>query len=316
MDDSGTWRRFVSSLVEKEPDWHVVCEASDGLEATQRAEELKPDLILLDISLPKLNGIEAARQIRKLAPNSKILFLSAYHYLDMAVEALNTGASGYVVKAHAGNELLTAMEAIIQGKSFVSRSLKGYNFTAIPGVKAPHCHEVLFYSDEAVLLDGFARFITVALRADGVAIALTTKPHQDNLVQTLRVRGLDIDAAIKTGRYISIDVAEMLRGVTVNGSADPVSYLKALRGFVGAATGASAEEHPRIALCGEGTSLLLADGKVDVAIHFEQLCTELATKHEVDVLCGFPLECFRNDEDNHVFQSICAEHSAVHSRSV
>jgi CheY-like chemotaxis protein len=72
------WRHFVSTIAQIEPGWHVISEASDGLEAVQKAEELTPDLILVDISLPRLNGIEAARQIRKVAPESKILFVSTY----------------------------------------------------------------------------------------------------------------------------------------------------------------------------------------------------------------------------------------------
>jgi DNA-binding NarL/FixJ family response regulator len=125
VDDFAPWRRFAHSIVQTEPEWHVVGEASDGLEAVQKAEELTPDLILLDIGLPKLSGIEAARQIRRVAPNSKILFLSEFDDLDIARAALNTGAAGYVVKSAAGNELLSAVEAVIQGKRFVSSRLKG-----------------------------------------------------------------------------------------------------------------------------------------------------------------------------------------------
>ncbi|HKW33676.1 MAG TPA: response regulator transcription factor [Candidatus Acidoferrum sp.] len=124
-DDFVPWRRFVSSIAQEEPEWRVVCETSDGLEAVQKAEELKPDVILLDIGLPKLNGIEAARQIRKVVPNSKILFLSANDSPDIAKEALSTGASGYVVKSDAGSELVSAVEAVFEGKRFISRVLKG-----------------------------------------------------------------------------------------------------------------------------------------------------------------------------------------------
>jgi DNA-binding NarL/FixJ family response regulator len=105
------------------PDWQVVCEASDGLAAIEKAQELKPDLILLDIGLPKLNGIETARQIRKLAPNSTIL-LSANDDLEIAGKALDVGGSGYVVKSHAESDLLRAVQAAIQGKRFVSSSLR------------------------------------------------------------------------------------------------------------------------------------------------------------------------------------------------
>jgi CheY-like chemotaxis protein len=78
VDDFAPWRRFVCTIAQIEPGWHVISEAADGLEAVRRTEELTPDLILLDISLPRLNGIEAARQIRKVTPNFKIVFVSTY----------------------------------------------------------------------------------------------------------------------------------------------------------------------------------------------------------------------------------------------
>jgi DNA-binding NarL/FixJ family response regulator len=98
---------------------------SDGLEAVQKAEELKPDLIVLDIGLPTLNGIEVARQIRRLVPDSKILFLSQESSADVVREALSLGALGYVVKAHAGTELLAAVQAVLQGNQFVSKGIIG-----------------------------------------------------------------------------------------------------------------------------------------------------------------------------------------------
>src|SRR5271155_3984561 len=116
VDDFKPWRRLVASLLKDNPDWEVICEASDGLEAVQRAEELKPDLIVLDIGLPKLNGLDAARQIRLLSPNSKILFLSQESSADVAQEAFKLGALGYVVKAHSGTELLLAVQAVLEGR--------------------------------------------------------------------------------------------------------------------------------------------------------------------------------------------------------
>jgi DNA-binding NarL/FixJ family response regulator len=127
VDDFAPFRAFVFSAFSKIPELQIICEASDGLEAVRKAEELKPDLILLDIGLPKLNGIQAARQIRKLAPSSKILFLSQESSADVVQEALDLGAMGYVVKAHAGSELLPAVDAVRQGRRFVSAGLPGSN---------------------------------------------------------------------------------------------------------------------------------------------------------------------------------------------
>ena len=105
---------------------HIVAEATDGLEAVQKAEEFQPDLILFDVGLPKLNGIEAARRIRTVSPESKILFVSQESSADVVQEALRLGALGYVAKTQAGSDLLAAVEAIFQGGRFVSAGLAGH----------------------------------------------------------------------------------------------------------------------------------------------------------------------------------------------
>lgn len=120
VEDFAPFRQFTRSTLGERADLQVICEVADGLEAVQKAEELKPDLILLDIGLPTLNGIEAARQIRKLAPESKIIFLTQESSADVVQEALGLGAWGYVVKTRAGNNLLAAVEAVLTEKQFVS----------------------------------------------------------------------------------------------------------------------------------------------------------------------------------------------------
>jgi DNA-binding NarL/FixJ family response regulator len=128
-DDYEGWRRKISQLLEVHPEWQVICDVSDGLEVVQKAEELRPDLILLDIGLPGLNGIEAARRIRQLSPNSRIVFLSANNSQDVVQVALSTGAQGYVYKARSRSDLLPAIEAVLRGKQFATTMLRGYRFT-------------------------------------------------------------------------------------------------------------------------------------------------------------------------------------------
>jgi DNA-binding NarL/FixJ family response regulator len=129
VDDFASFRRRVCWMLEENPEIRVIGEAGDGLEAVQKAEEFQPDLILLASDLPRLSGIEAARQIRKTAPQSKILFLG--QDLDPAVvqEAFSLGARGYVVKSDASRELLRAVKVVILGKQYVSRALAGYDLT-------------------------------------------------------------------------------------------------------------------------------------------------------------------------------------------
>jgi DNA-binding NarL/FixJ family response regulator len=125
VDDYELFRRFVCSTLEKRPALRVIREASDGMEGVRLAAELKPDLILLDIGLPTLNGIEAARRIRKLSPESKILFVSMMSSADIVEEALSTGAAGYVLKTKAAEDLIAGVEAVLEGRQFVSSGLLG-----------------------------------------------------------------------------------------------------------------------------------------------------------------------------------------------
>ncbi|HSZ63030.1 MAG TPA: response regulator transcription factor [Terriglobales bacterium] len=112
-DDYEPWRRCVSSLFLKHPGLRIISEVSDGLEAVKQAQELKPDLVLLDISLPKLNGVEAARRIREAVPMTKIVFISAYQDSDAVQTVLSNGADGYILKWEATRQLLPAIEAAL-----------------------------------------------------------------------------------------------------------------------------------------------------------------------------------------------------------
>jgi DNA-binding NarL/FixJ family response regulator len=120
VDDFALFRQFVVELLGKRPEFQVAGEASDGLEALQMAVELRPDLILLDIGLPSLNGMEVARQMRSLVPESKIIFLSQESSADVVQKALSLGARGYVAKLKAHADLFAAVEAVLLGMTFVS----------------------------------------------------------------------------------------------------------------------------------------------------------------------------------------------------
>src|SRR5579872_5143034 len=174
VDDYEPFRRFVCSMLGRKPEFQVVGETSDGLDAVRRAEALQPDLIVLDIGLPTLNGIEAARRIRKLSPKSKILFVSQESFADVVQEALSIGAMGYVIKAFAGSELLPAIEAVLENRQFISSGLSNHHFADAPRVttrdvypaeavlslvpEITRGHQVEFYSDDPAFIVGFSCF--------------------------------------------------------------------------------------------------------------------------------------------------------------
>ena len=124
VDDFGPWRLSACWSLEAHKQLQVVGEAEGGLDAIRKAQELKPDIVLMDIGLPDLNGIEAARWIGKLVPNAKILFLTKHDDAGLVRAALSSGAHGYVLKADAENELMPAIEAVLRGEKFVSIRLR------------------------------------------------------------------------------------------------------------------------------------------------------------------------------------------------
>jgi DNA-binding NarL/FixJ family response regulator len=123
VEDHEPFRRFICSTLGKKADLQIVSEVSDGSEAVLKAQQLQPDLILLDIGLPTLNGIEVARRIRALSPNSKIVFVTQEFSAEVVQEAFRVGALGYVIKTQAGVDLLAAVESVCLSRPFVSKAL-------------------------------------------------------------------------------------------------------------------------------------------------------------------------------------------------
>ena len=331
VEDFEPLRRWICSTLRKRPEFQIVGEVADGLEAVQKAEELQPDLIILDIGLPSLNGMDAARQIRKLSPKSKILFMSQESSADVVQEALVLGALGYVVKARARRELPAAVEAVLQGRQFVGSGLSGHYFTPASDSKTPdhpneplpplalgrkeitRSHEVEFYSDDAAFVVGFTRFIEAALESGNAAIVVATESHRESLLQKLRENGVDIVAAAEQGRYVSLDVADTLSTFMVNDLPDPARFLKVAGDLVVAAAKASSGDRPRVAACGECSPTLWEQGKADAAVEVEHLWDEIARSCNVDILCGYVLNSFQREQESHIYERICAEHSAVSS---
>ena len=123
-DNFEPWRRYVSSTLEKDQSVQIVGVASDGLEAVQKATDLRPDLVLLSVGLPKLNGIEAAKRISEAVPSVKLLFATQIIDPDVMTEAMSNGAHGFIWKMDAARDLLPAIRAIRRGEKFMSDGMK------------------------------------------------------------------------------------------------------------------------------------------------------------------------------------------------
>jgi CheY-like chemotaxis protein len=309
VEDHEAVRRFICSELQGRAEFRVVGEASNGLDGVQKAQELQPDIILLDVGLPKLNGLEAARQLSSLVPNARVLFLSLESSARIMQEAFRLGAWGYVHKMRAQLDLLPAVDAVLDGRRFVSSDM---TFGESQNVEPRH--DVQFYSNDEVFLNGVTRFVATAMRAGNPVILLATKIHREGLVQRLQDLSFDVDDAIRQGTYIALDATDALARISVNGAPDPGKFLDGIIGLLESAAIAAKADYPRIAVFGECVGLLCQEGRAEAAIQLEKKGNDLIQTRNVDILCAYPLSAFQHAEDGRAFTRICAEHTGVQSR--
>lgn len=321
VDDYEPWRRFVSSALQRSPELQVVGEASDGIGAVQKAGDLQPDLILLDIGLPEQNGIEAARQIRNLSPGSKIIFITENRAPEIANEALRTGGSGYLIKSAAGSELFHAIDAVLEGRRFVTSRLAGSIETdedAAAHVPATNIvprrngqpatrHEVEFYSDDAAFVDGFACGIKAALKSGKPVIVIASEPHRTAILERLQSHQVDVNAAIEHGNYRARDPRDTLSAIMEGDMPNPALCSNVVNALVQKACNVRGQ-HARVAIFGECAPTLLADGNVEAAVRLEHLWEEVTKTCQADTLCGYLWSAFPEKENSPIFKRICAAH--------
>jgi len=188
-EDHTILREGLRMLLSSNPDFEVVGEAQDGLEAIRQVESLKPDLILMDLSMPRMNGVGAIQEIKKLNPTTKILVLTVHKTEEHILTALKTGAEGYILKDATHGELMLAMNNIFSGKSYLSpgiseKVIEGY-LEGRKSVKSSTSWDTLTQREREIL-----KMIAEGYRnkdiADYLCIsAKTVEKHRANLMKKL-----------------------------------------------------------------------------------------------------------------------------------
>jgi DNA-binding NarL/FixJ family response regulator len=328
-EDFPGFRQFLSATLRQRSSIQEIHEVSDGLEAVRKAAQLQPHLVLLDIGLPTINGIEVARKIRELSPQSKIVFVTSLSSAEIAREALTTGAQGIVLKLDASSELLSAVAAVMRGEQFVSRS-----FLAHAGVSdAPilhadqdrlfsqvlkpsnrndaHCHEIHFYSDDDEFVEGMASVIGTDLQSGATVIFLALRAHRERVFSRLAAYPA-FDVAVAEGRYQPLDADEVIDSFMVDGELNRDRFMQVANSALSQATSASKANGRRVVGCGQCAPLLWLRGHKEAAIQIEQMWNEVSKEFPFDILCSYPFASIKNLEDSRALQQICAEHSAIH----
>jgi DNA-binding NarL/FixJ family response regulator len=306
VEDHAPFRRVICELLQQRADLLIVGEAADGLDAIRQAEALRPDVVMLDIGLPTLSGIEVAVRIRAQVPDAKLMFVTNESSLEVMEHAFRGGAHGYVHKPRAKRDLFPVLDAILRGGRFVSGGLERI---ARGDSLARHRHDLLFYSSEAVLVAALSRFIAGVLREGNAVVAAVTEAHDQSLQRSLQALHVDLALAIRQGRYVSVNISELLAQVMVDGWPDPTRFMNTAGDLVTEATRRATGQRARVAAVGECSPTVWADGHVEAAIQLEHLWDEIAKSREIDTLCVYPLHV--REENVRAVRSLCAEHTAV-----
>ena len=306
VEDHDPFRRALCELLQERADVLIVGQAADGLDAIRQAEALRPDVVMLDIGLPTLNGLEVAARIRAVVPDAKLMFVTNESSLEVAEHAFSRGGHGYVYKPRAPRDVLPVLDAIIRGGRFVSGGLER---VASGDSLASHRHELLFWSSDAVLIGAYTRFIASALDEDKAVIVLASEAHAESLRRSLQASHVDLALAIRQKRYVPVTPSELLAKVMVNDRPDPTRFRYAAEELLAAVARQATNQHVRVAACGECAPTAWAQGHVEGAIQLEHLWDQLVISHQMDTLCAYPLAA--RDESVPAVRRLCAEHTAV-----
>jgi DNA-binding NarL/FixJ family response regulator len=335
VEDFYTFRRAIRTMLEQHRGFQVVGEAANGKEAIQLAGKFLPDIILLDINLPALNGLEALPQILRDSPVSKIVFLTQESSAEVAEEALRLGAHGYVVKTDAGSELLQALEAITCDQRYLSRQLQkrmagkpgpgpgGMARTAVQEtpvgirglpVRPSLCaHEAQYYLQDSDFLESLEGCVSTALHAGDAVIVLLTGSHQRALCQGLQAMGLKVNDEIRMGRLRLLDADAIVAGYLGDELPDETRSREEARLLLESAKKTRTSELSRVCVFGECASLLYAKGNGDVVLMLERFWGELGKTHELYLRCWYQVNPQQLEIDSQFFQRVSEEHSAVHT---
>ncbi len=338
VEDFHTFRRAIRTMLESFPEFQVVGEAADGDEAIQLAAKLLPDVILLDINLPKLNGLQALPHIQNLSPWSKIVLLTQEPSPEVAEEALRLGAHGYVVKVDAGSELLSALEAVIRDELYLSRQLstqlhgewvdrlgkKLHNARKSAqlvsgGSHEMHSrctHEAEYYQNDRDFQASLLACVSTALNGGDAAIVLITGQHQQALSRGLQAMGVATEEVLRSGRLQLVDADTIISGYMGDELPDETRSRAEVRQLVESSEKARVGEHSRVCVFGECASLLYAKGKGKVVLQLERIWGDMSKTHRMYLRCWYQVSQRQFQSDSHFFQEVAEIHTAIHSAFV
>jgi CheY-like chemotaxis protein len=312
VDDQAQFRRMVRSLIDSQADYRVCGEAGDGIDAVEKVRQLHPDLVLMDINMPRMNGLEATRIIRRESPDCNVVIVTQNDATVARAQARSVGANGFVTKSNLIRDLLPEMGRVVMENNRSVGDKKnvaadGEPWCGLLSGAAPRDHIVQLYQDEQFLNRAVCRFAAAAIANGEGIILVPTIAHWDAFRPRLESEGVDVKAAEKRGQLTIVDADNLLPTFMRDGMPDSPVFLGLAANVVSQARGDG--RYPKVRWWGEMVNILWERGDVAASMNLEDLFDQLAHEQDIAIFCSFLMDNFNGDVHARMLPRLSENHS-------
>jgi CheY-like chemotaxis protein len=312
VDDQARFRRMVRSLIESQPEYRVCGEAGDGIEAVEKVHQLHPDLVLMDINMPRMNGLEATRIIRRESPDCNVIIVTQNDAMVAREQARIVDANGFVTKSDLIRDLLPEMGRVVMennGSLDETRNAaaNGEPWCGLLTGAAPRDHIVQLYQDQQFLNRAVCRFAAAAIANGEGVILVPTIAHWDAFRPRLESEGVDVQAAEKRGQLTIVDADNLLPTFMRDGMPDSPVFMGLAANVVSQARGEG--RYPKVRWWGEMVNILWERGDVAASMNLEDLFDQLAHEQDISIFCSFSMDNFNGDVHARMLPRLSENHS-------
>lgn len=306
VDDNEMMRRGIRSLLSYRDDWSICGECKDGFEAVEAAGKLRPDVVLMDLAMPGMGGLQATRLIRSEYPNIQVIVVSQNDPVVVRDQIGEVGAAGFVPKSDIGQHLISKIEEVIRTRTSNSVTAREPWYDLLSSA-APCDHIVQLYQDQRFLNRAVCRFAAGAIANGEGVILVPTIANWDAFRPRLEDEGIDVRAAESRGQLTIVDADDLLPTFLRDGMPDSPVFLGLAANVVSRARGDG--RYPKVRWWGEMVNVLWERGDVTASMHLEDLFDRLAHEQDIAIFCSFLMDNFNGDVHARMLPRLGENHS-------
>jgi CheY-like chemotaxis protein len=300
-DDAGILKAISRTLA---GDFDVVAAVTDGVQALHSATRLDPDAVVLDVSMPGLNGFQTAVELKRLGSRARIVFLTMHQEEEFVAQAVGSGAMGYVFKTRAWSDLTPALGHALDGRC----SLPALTPLVMTNADV---HAVQFHGDGSSWLDGAADVLTTALHRGDIVTTVLLESNRDLLARRMNERGWNPADLQAQGRYLVFDAEHAAAQVMRDDRVHPAAIAELVATLERARTACAGGPRSHVTLIGEIAAVLCRRGHPAAALDLERLWDELTRALPILTICAYPAACFNHHRTPEFVSTIAGRHTVI-----